>query len=420
MSERDLAQAIRQNNLLAVIGADGTVLEANPRLLKRLGYTQKAVVGQSFSTLLDGSASPETEQKHHTLISEMVRGSLSSCMLQLRSKDQLMVLVHANIYAQGSGDTATAIIVASEVHESESAQHSPRSQAEANIHSRMLSIEYDLDGQITAANPNALSLLGYKISDLRGKTEEILATTPIFEGEKYQNKWRNLRAGKPEDMLCHFFSQDGDDVFIQAHYEPILDSNGEISSILLLGCDVSGSEKRLRKAFAMMERKSAALNDALQESREAQRMRDEMDRALQAMATPVTPIWDQVLLLPLVGIVDSTRTDDAMKTTLDKISATGAKMFILDISGVPSVDTAVANQLIKITKATKIMGCETIVSGVSSAIAHTIVELGIDIGEMLTTSSLRDAVSISLDRVDQTKKEKKNRKKMSKKAKQRH
>ena len=221
-------------------------------------------------------------------------------------------------------------------------------------------------------------------------------------------------------MLCHFFSQDGDDVFIQAHYEPILDSNGEISSILLLGCDVSGSEKRLRKAFAMMERKSAALNDALQESREAQRMRDEMDRALQAMATPVTPIWDQVLLLPLVGIVDSTRTDDAMKTTLDKISATGAKMFILDISGVPSVDTAVANQLIKITKATKIMGCETIVSGVSSAIAHTIVELGIDIGEMLTTSSLRDAVSISLDRVDQTKKEKKNRKKMSKKAKQRH
>jgi anti-anti-sigma regulatory factor len=70
----------------------------------------------------------------------------------------------------------------------------------------------------------------------------------------------------------------------------------------------------------------------------------------------------------------------------------------------------VANQLIKITKATRIMGCETIVSGVSSAIAHTIVELGIDIGEMITTSSLRDAVSMSLERVDGPKQKKKTKK----------
>jgi methyl-accepting chemotaxis protein len=193
-----------------------------------------------------------------------------------------------------------------------------------------------------------------------------------------------------------------------------------VTGTLMIGCDVSATEKRLRKAFAMMEKKSTALNEALQEAREAHAMREEMDRALQAMATPVTPIWDEVLLLPLVGIVDSTRTDDAMKTTLDKISSTGAKMFILDISGVPSVDTAVANQLIKITKATRIMGCETIVSGVSSSIAHTIVELGIDIGEMLTTSSLRDAVSMSLDRVSENKKEKKKSKKASKKAKRHH
>jgi len=197
----------------------------------------------------------------------------------------------------------------------------------------------------------------------------------------------------------------------------VLDGQGNVTQVVMLGCDVTPIEKRLRKAFAMMEKKSTALNEALQEAREAHQMREEMDRALQAMSTPVTPIWDEVLLLPLVGIIDSTRTDDAMKTTLDKISATGAKMFILDISGVPSVDTAVANQLIKITKATKIMGCDTIVSGVSSAIAHTIVELGIDIGEMCTTSSLRDAVAISLERVTAAKKEKKKSKKIGKKAK---
>ena len=295
-----------------------------------------------------------------------------------------------------------------------------RRRAEQAILDRQLVIEYDADGMITAANAQVLSLLGYKLTELRGNSEEFLLTTTAFEAEKCQQKWRDLQAGKPVDQLLHLFSKEGDDVFVEAFYQPLIDADHGVTGTLMIGCDVSATEKRLRKAFAMMEKKSTALNEALQEAREAHAMREEMDRALQAMATPVTPIWDEVLLLPLVGIVDSTRTDDAMKTTLDKISSTGAKMFILDISGVPSVDTAVANQLIKITKATRIMGCETIVSGVSSSIAHTIVELGIDIGEMLTTSSLRDAVSMSLDRVSENKKDKKKSKKASKKAKRHH
>lgn len=295
-----------------------------------------------------------------------------------------------------------------------------RRRAELAIQERQLVIEYDTNGKITKVNNQALNLLDYKISELRGKNEELLLTTPVFEAEKCQEKWHNLKTGQPVEQLLHLYSREGNDVFVMAYYQPITDDNGETAGVLMIGCDVSASENRLRNAFAMIQKKSSALNEALQEAREAHQMREEMDRALQAMATPVTPIWDEVLLLPLVGIVDSTRTDDAMKTTLDKISTTGAKMFILDISGVPSVDTAVANQLIKITKATKIMGCETIVSGVSSSIAHTIVELGIDIGEMLTTSSLRDAVSMSLDRVGSSKKDKKKTRKAGKKEKRRN
>ena len=295
-----------------------------------------------------------------------------------------------------------------------------RRRAELAIQERQLVIEYDANGKITKVNNQALNLLGYKINELRGKNEELLLTTPVFEAEKCQEKWQNLKTGQPVEQLLHLYSREGNDVFVEAYYQPMTDDTGETIGVLMIGCDVSASENRLRNAFAMIQKKSSALNEALQEAREAHQMREEMDRALQAMATPVTPIWDEVLLLPLVGIVDSTRTDDAMKTTLDKISTTGAKMFILDISGVPSVDTAVANQLIKITKATKIMGCETIVSGVSSSIAHTIVELGIDIGEMLTTSSLRDAVSMSLDRVGSSKKDKKKTRKAGKKEKRRN
>ncbi len=123
------------------------------------------------------------------------------------------------------------------------------------------------------------------------------------------------------------------------------------------------------------------------------------NRALAEMSTPVTEIWTGVLLLPLVGLIDSKRAQDTMDAVLAEIATTHARVFILDISGVGVVDTAVANHLIKITKATNLMGCESTISGVSPAIAQTIVELGIDIAMVNTTSTMRDALEHALDRV---------------------
>ncbi len=115
-------------------------------------------------------------------------------------------------------------------------------------------------------------------------------------------------------------------------------------------------------------------------------------RSLVSMSTLVTEIWEDVLLLPIVGVMDSQRAQDIMDAILTKVAETSSKVAILDIAGVAVVDTAVANHLIKITKATKLMGCKCTISGVSPAIAQTIVELGIDVGEVETTATLRDAL----------------------------
>ena len=115
-------------------------------------------------------------------------------------------------------------------------------------------------------------------------------------------------------------------------------------------------------------------------------------RSLMEMSTPVTQIWEGVLFLPIVGIVDSKRAQEIMNTTLTKISQTQSRAFIMDISGVAVVDTAVANYLIKVTKATRFMGCECTISGLSPAIAQTIVELGIDVGKVKTTATMQDAL----------------------------
>ena len=123
-------------------------------------------------------------------------------------------------------------------------------------------------------------------------------------------------------------------------------------------------------------------------------------KALLEMSTPVTPIWEGILLLPLLGVLDSSRTQDVMDKTLSKIEETRAKVFVMDISGVGAMDTAVAHQLMKITKATQLMGCETIISGLSPSIARTLVELGVNVGEVRTTATLRDSFELALKAIN--------------------
>jgi len=122
-------------------------------------------------------------------------------------------------------------------------------------------------------------------------------------------------------------------------------------------------------------------------------------RSILEMSTPVTALWEDILMLPVVGIVDSRRAQDIMRSALTRIAETRARVFIIDISGVSVIDTAVANHLIKVTKATRLMGCECLLSGLSPAIAQTIVELGIDVGDIHTRATLRDALEEAFRRI---------------------
>lgn len=114
------------------------------------------------------------------------------------------------------------------------------------------------------------------------------------------------------------------------------------------------------------------------------------------MSTPITQLWDGILLLPLVGIITPHRAETVMTLVLKKIAETQARVFILDISGVAVVDTAVANHFVKLAKATQLMGCSCTISGISPAVAQTIVGLGIQIEEINTVGSMRDALQRAL------------------------
>lgn len=119
----------------------------------------------------------------------------------------------------------------------------------------------------------------------------------------------------------------------------------------------------------------------------------EQSQTIREMSTPTIELWDGVLVLPVVGVVDSMRAQHMMDSMLNKIAETYSKVIIMDIQGVAAVDTAVANHLIKITKATKLMGCECILSGITPAVAQTIIQLGINMDTVKTKSTLSDALA---------------------------
>jgi rsbT co-antagonist protein RsbR len=114
---------------------------------------------------------------------------------------------------------------------------------------------------------------------------------------------------------------------------------------------------------------------------------------ISEISTPVIRVWDGVLALPIIGTLDSARTQVVMENLLQEIVQTGSSIAILDISGVPAVDSLVAQHLIKTVSATRLMGAECIISGIRPEIAQTVVHLGIDLSNIITKSSLASALN---------------------------
>jgi rsbT co-antagonist protein RsbR len=137
--------------------------------------------------------------------------------------------------------------------------------------------------------------------------------------------------------------------------------------------------------------------ESYQKAREGVIMRQQQD--LLELSTPVVKLWDRVLALPLIGTLDSQRTQVVMETLLQQIVQDGAEVAIIDITGVPTVDTLVAQHLLKTVTAARLMGADCIISGIRPSTAQTIVHLGVDLQDVMTKATLADAFRVALRRM---------------------
>jgi rsbT co-antagonist protein RsbR len=155
----------------------------------------------------------------------------------------------------------------------------------------------------------------------------------------------------------------------------------------------------LWKTTQLIDKLALVTADAFQATREKFITRQQEE--LMELSTPVVKLWDGILALPIIGTLDSARTQVVMESLLQAVVQTNSRVAIIDITGVPTVDTLVAQHLLKTITAARLMGADCIISGVRPQIAQTIVHLGIDLAGVITKAKLADAFALALTRTNQ-------------------
>ncbi len=164
-----------------------------------------------------------------------------------------------------------------------------------------------------------------------------------------------------------------------------------------MGTDAEGIASELWRTTVLLDKLALLTTEFYQHGREE--VINRQQRELLELSTPVVKLWEGILALPLIGTLDSERTQIVMESLLQQIVETGAAIAIIDITGVPTVDTLVAQHLLKTVAAGRLMGADCIISGIRPQIAATIVHLGVDLSAVTTKASLADAFLLALRRL---------------------
>lgn len=239
------------------------------------------------------------------------------------------------------------------------------------------------DGSITASSNEFLKLFSEAIKGGNVSNIQTNEWEPVLRMLADLSASRALQGSTSSETAKFIFS------LKQVIFEKI---NGETA-----GQKVSAKTESISAISRLLDKLGLYTVEVYQKSREAIIRRQQKD--MMEMSTPVIKLWDRILAVPLIGTLDSARTQIVMENLLQGIVDNGAKIAILDITGVPTVDTQTAQHLMKTVSATRLMGAECIISGIRPQIAQTIVHLGIEIDDITTKATMADAFKEALSKV---------------------
>lgn len=365
-----LVAAIQLSQGVIEFNLDGTIISANQTFLDLMGYSFADIEGKHHKIFC--SETYANSQEYAAFWERLNQGEFDTGEYVRFGKDGEAVYIRAsyNPIIDENGQPYKVIKIASDVTTLKLENAEAQSKVAA-IDLSQGTIEFAMDGTIITANESFLSTLGYSLDEIQGKHHSMFCDDAYAASEDYAKFWETLRSGTHHRGEFNRTGKNGRQLCIRATYNPIFNLKNEPVKVLKIADDIS-------------------------KQRRMEAERDKQQALIMEMSTPVMQLWDNILLLPVVGLVDSKRVQLIMETALQKILDYQAKLLILDIQGVPAVDSAVANHLIQITKATRLMGCTSIVTGISPEISQALVNLGIELGDIQTQATLKDGVSFSL------------------------
>jgi PAS domain S-box-containing protein len=241
--------------------------------------------------------------------------------------------------------------------------------------------EVDIAGNLVFFNDALRRIYGYTEDELMGMNNRQYMDEETAKAA-YQTFNAVYRTGKPAKVFdWEFIKKDGTRVSVEASVSLIRDSTGKPVGFRGIVRDITE-----RKQAEQAKKRYLLQREIIKVQK----------RALQELATPIIPVLDQIIVMPLIGSIDTLRAKDVMRALLAGIREHRAKIVILDITGVAIVDSGVANHLNKTIQAARLKGAHAIVTGISDAVAETIVDLGIDWSGIETLSDLQTGLRVAL------------------------
>ena len=232
-------------------------------------------------------------------------------------------------------------------------------------------IRLDAQGRVMTWSPGAQALKGYTADEAIGQPVSIFYTEDDRAAGLADREMRTARESGRVELEGWRVAKDGRRFWASVTLAPIRDDAGEVTGYVKVSRDLT-------------ERREQELR--------LQRQRDE----IMELSTPVIRVWDGVLALPIIGTLDSARASRLTEGLLEGIAETQAEVVILDVSGVPTIDTQVAQHLLKTVQAAALMGAASILCGVRPETAQAMVHLGIDLGQLRSRNTLRDALALAM------------------------
>jgi anti-anti-sigma factor len=235
--------------------------------------------------------------------------------------------------------------------------------------------------QYTYISPNIITILGYEAQELLGKTP--LDLMPAAEAERVQALLGPVAAAhQPISLLENInLHRNGTPLIMETSGVPFFDESGAFVGYRGVDRDIT-QRKAMEAEIEASQQQIIAVQQA----------------ALRELSTPLIPITDNTMVMPLIGTIDSARAQQVLETMLEGVAQHQANLVILDITGVQMVDTQVANALIRAAQAVKLLGAQVVLTGIRPDVAQTLVHLGTDLAGLITHSTLQAGIAYALQR----------------------